>query len=83
MQVPRPTAQRACVRTAALVLVVVGLAGCASERLPGAGSSTPQAPYIGVFSGEFVDGKPLYRFPAIEVVGSRRSLAEPRGPDGS
>lgn len=29
------------------------------------------APYVGVFTGEFVDGLPLYRFPTIEVVGWR------------
>jgi hypothetical protein len=28
-----------------------------------------------VFTGEFVDGLPLYRFPTIVVIGSRRSLA--------
>jgi hypothetical protein len=32
-------------------------------------------PYVGVFTGEFVDGKPLYRFPTIEVVVSRSSIA--------
>jgi hypothetical protein len=54
---------------------VAGLAGCASglnpERRPSARNA---APYVGVFTGEFVDGKPLYRFPAIEIVGSRSSL---------
>ena len=60
---------------AAGALLIVGLAGCASEptpmpnRLP-----ADAAPYVGVFSGEFVDGKPLYRFPTIEVVGSRSSI---------
>jgi hypothetical protein len=57
-----------------VALLIVGLAGCASELtprpdVPPAGA----APYVGVFTGEFVDGKPLYRFPAIEVVGSRSS----------
>jgi hypothetical protein len=57
---------------ATVALLLVGLAGCASELtprpdVPPAGA----APYVGVFTGEFVDGKPLYRFPAIEVVGSR------------
>ena len=55
-------------RTAAvLALVAVALAGCAS--MPGA-----IAPYEGVFTGEYVDGVPLYRFPTIEVIGSRRSV---------
>ena len=60
---------------AALALLIVGLAGCASELAPKA--SLPPAnttPYVGVFTGEFVDGKPLYRFPAIEIVGSRSSV---------
>ena len=60
---------------AAVALLVAGLAGCASEL-----TSRPNrppveaAPYVGVFTGEFVDGKPLYRFPSIEVVGSRSGI---------
>ena len=51
---------------------VLGLAGCAAE--PGGrrgGSDSEDSPYVGVFTGEYVDGKPLYRFPSILVVGSR------------
>ena len=62
------------VALATVALLVVGLAGCASELTPR--SDVPPAgaaPYVGVFTGELVDGKPLYRFPAIEVVGSRSS----------
>lgn len=53
----------------ALVLV---LAGCAAE-LGVKPSSSPleAAPYVGVFTGEYVDGLPLYRFPPIFVIGSR------------
>ena len=59
---------------AAVALLVVGLAGCASEPTPRPdGPPAGAAPYVGVFTGELVDGKPLYRFPAIEVVGSRSS----------
>jgi hypothetical protein len=54
---------------AALALLVAGLAGCASEPA----SHRNPVPYVGEFTGEFVDGKPLYRFPTIEVVGSRNS----------
>lgn len=65
--------QRTDARTAlvTVALVMVGLAGCASEpnRPP-----ADAAPYVGVFTGEFVDGRPLYRFPSIEVVGSRSSI---------
>ena len=57
---------------AAVALLIFGLAGCASDLTPKPNlpaADTP--PYVGVFTGEFVDGKPLYRFPTIEVVGSR------------
>jgi hypothetical protein len=61
---------------AKVALLIVGLAGCASELTPR--PNRPPAdtapPYVGVFTGEFVDGKPLYRFPTIEVVGSRSSI---------
>ena len=48
---------------------MVALAGCAS---PG----TPHAPYVGVFTGEVIDGRRVVRFPPIDVVG-RRSDIEP------
>jgi hypothetical protein len=61
---------------ASAALLIVGLAGCATELTPRPGiRSTEAAPYVGVFTGELVDGKPLYRFPTIEVVGSRSSAA--------
>jgi len=44
---------------AAAVVLVAGLAGCAS-------TAAPKADYVGVFTGEYVDGRPLYRFPTIE-----------------
>ena len=74
LQVGRNTHARTAF--AAAVLMVVGLAGCAAELTLGP-SRVPAdaAPFVGVFTGEFVDGKPLYRFPTIEVVGSRRSIA--------
>lgn len=56
-------------------LLTFGLAGCASELTPRPNRPPADAaPYVGVFTGEFVDGKPLYRFPTIEVVGSRSSV---------
>ena len=59
---------------ATLALLIVGLAGCASELAPRPNRLPADvAPYVGVFTGEFVDGKRLYRFPTIEVVGSRSS----------
>ena len=66
----------ACTAFAAVALLIVGLSGCASELTSGPNRSPADAaPYVGVFTGEFVDGKPLYRFPTIEVVGSRSSIA--------
>jgi hypothetical protein len=60
---------------ATVVLLIVGLAGCASELTPRPNRPPADAArYVGVFTGEFVDGKPLYRFPTIEVVGSRSSI---------
>ncbi len=59
----------------ALALLIIGLAGCALEPTPKASLAPANAaPYVGVFTGEYVDGKPLYRFPAIEIVGSRSSV---------
>ena len=57
---------------ALVALLVVGLAGCASGLTPRPPADA--APYVGVFTGELVDGKPLYRFPTIEVVGSRSAI---------
>jgi len=60
---------------AAGALLIAGLAGCASELTPNPNDPPAHtAPYVGMFTGEFVDGKPLYRFPPIEVVGSRNSV---------
>ena len=61
----RPGLERRAL-AAACALVIIGLAGCASTPVV-------ETPYVGVFTGEFVDGMPLYRFPTIEVVGSRRA----------
>ena len=56
-------------------LLLASLAGCAPGLMPGPGlPAADAAPYEGVFTGEFVDGKPLYRFPTIEVVGSRNRV---------
>ncbi len=72
LHVARTTRWRA---SFALGLLVAGLAGCASDLSlslnPAAGAEA-----YGVFTGEFVDGLPLYRFPTIVVVGSRRESAD-------
>jgi len=61
-------------RVAIALSLIAGLAGCATE-VSRIGTAPESGPYVGVFTGEFVDGKPLYRLPTIEVVGSRRSAS--------
>jgi hypothetical protein len=60
---------------AVTTVLLLGLGGCAAD-LGSKPTSSPSeaAPYVGVFTGEFVDGKPLYRFPPIYVVGSPRNV---------
>jgi len=47
--------------------VAAGLSGCASVGH----SSADRPSYVGVFTGSFIDGLPLYRLPSITVVGRR------------
>ena len=63
------------VRFAVAALLVVGLAGCAELTQRPVNPSTEAAPYVGVFTGDYVDGKPLFRFPPIQVYGLRSSVA--------
>ena len=73
LQVGQRTGARVALATSTLLIVV--LAGCASDLVPRSSPPPPDAvPYVGLFTGKFVDGKPLYRLPTIEVVGSRRSI---------
>jgi hypothetical protein len=39
-------------------------------------ANTANAPMVGVFTGEFVNGAPVYRLPPIAVVAGRKALAE-------
>ena len=64
----------ACARFAIVVFLVAGLAACATN-VSRIDRSTEPAPYVGVFTGQYVDGKPLFLLPSIEVVGSRRSAS--------
>jgi hypothetical protein len=61
---------------AVLTILAFALGGCATGTgsNPGVPASEPVT-YVGVFTGKFVDGMPLYQFPPIYVVGSRRSAA--------
>lgn len=65
-----------CAAFAMVAFLMVGLAGCASDL-----ASRPNR-NEGVFTGEFVDGKPVYRFPTIVVVGSRSSIWRAPDPEG-
>ncbi len=67
-----------------LAAIAVGIAamGMAAPALAvdapapqAAGNAYAGRPLVGVFTGEFVDGAPVYRFPAVIVTGSRK--AEP------
>jgi hypothetical protein len=69
---------KACARIAIVLSLIVGLAGCASDFPLWQNHPPAEAvSNIAVFTGEFVDGKPLYRLPRMEVVGSRSNI----GPD--
>ena len=64
---------------AVATLLALGLAGCAADRGGRLGNSAGNSgdengPNVGVFAGEYVDGKPLYRFPPIYIVGLRGSV---------
>ena len=71
----RPVRHDVRARFAMVALLMVGLAGCAG-LMPTPGSPSSNAPYVGLFTGELVDGKPVYRFPAIEVVGWRSRVVD-------
>jgi hypothetical protein len=63
---------RAGASIAIATLLVLALAGCAAElRGRPDSSAVEDAPNVGVFTGDYVDGKPLFRFPPIHIVGSR------------
>lgn len=73
---PSPRPEFAAIGLAVATALVLGLAGCAANLGPKPRSSPLEAaPYVGVFTGEFVDGRPLYRFPPILVIGSRIKVA--------
>jgi hypothetical protein len=57
------------------IMVVLGLAGCAAD-LRGSSARLPADDNIGVFTGEYVEGVPVYRFPSILVIGSRSGLGD-------
>jgi len=59
---------------AMVALLIAGLAGCASDLTSPPDRPSSDASTYGLFTGEFVDGLPLYRFPPIVVVGSRSSI---------
>ena len=40
--------------------VAIALAGCAADMSGRPSSPAEETPYVGVFTGEYVDGKPLF-----------------------
>ena len=65
---------RAARSMAVAMAVAIALAGCAGMNGRTSGPATEETSYVGVFTGEYVDGRPLYRFPSIYVIGSRSSV---------
>jgi hypothetical protein len=51
------------------------IAAVALAAAAGCAAPPPRPAYEGVLTGEIVDGRPLVRFPAIEVVGKRSDAA--------
>lgn len=49
----------------------IAIVTCFALALAACAELATKPPYAGEFTGEYVDGKPLYRFPSIEVVGRR------------
>ena len=69
----------------AIALAVTGTPVSAEIVVPSAARSSGQAltqaasvPMAGVFAGEYVNGAPVYRFPAVVVTGSAREVAAAR-----
>jgi hypothetical protein len=98
LQRSRPSPWREVPLRLSMVLVTIAVIGtvappsvaqAASPKRTGTAHAQGQMP--GVFTGEFVDGVPVYRFPTVIVAGSRnaepvRSLAraaQPRAPKGT
>jgi uncharacterized protein YjiS (DUF1127 family) len=63
------------------ILLAIALGGTAaptSAQTIARGNAEPQvasAPMAGVFAGEYVNGAPVYRFPAVVVTGPRKDPA--------
>ena len=86
MSSPSPQVAQSAHARAALALgalLIAGLAGCASDLSSPLNYRSADAEAYGVFTGEFVDGLPLYRFQTIVVIGSRRSLSRAPNQDES
>ncbi len=82
----------------AMVLVTIAVIGTvaptsvAEAASPkGTATARTQGQMAGVFTGEFINGSPVYRFPTVIVAGSRRAeptrsearVAQPRAPKGT
>jgi hypothetical protein len=58
----------------AVVLIASGAAAMAAETTPPqlASKRSIEAQNVGVFTGTFANGMPLYRLPSISVIGHRK-----------
>jgi hypothetical protein len=66
---------------AALVATATQAWACDTAAPGQSGANAANAAMVGVFTGEFVNGAPVYRLPRLAVVASRKALAE-QTPDG-
>ncbi len=55
---------------AAVLFATVASQASAAERT---GDGSIQGPIVGVFAGQFVNGMPVYQFPPVTVVASRKA----------
>jgi hypothetical protein len=58
----------------AMVLIATGMSAAAAETTvprPPSNTST-EAQNVGLFTGKFVDGMPVYRLPPLNVIGHRK-----------
>jgi hypothetical protein len=63
--------------TALLAALIIGGDYTTRDAAP----ATPSPPYaVGVFTGNYADGVPVYRMPSVEITGSRGANPAARAP---
>jgi hypothetical protein len=58
---------------AALIVAAVTASAGKSDAPERSAAASTRSPMVGVFTGEFVDGAPVYRLPPINVIGHREA----------